>query len=260
MNRPTRIDQVILELDKIIQDAKENQSALGYFPALYKQVTTTVKDKIAEHQFTNPTMMEELVEEFAYRYIKAYKSYMRNGSCTQSWELSFRIAENNSSIVLQHLFLGMNAHISLDLGIAAATVANGNKIASLKDDFYMINQVLASLVNQVQDNLSQIWTGMRLIDKWFGNKDEALADFSMNYARDKAWNVAMDYAKLTDTNEQHVFIAHLDEKVCLFGGRLAYPNIPLKWILRFIRWQEKGTVAEKITHLERMSTDINAKT
>ena len=46
-------------------------------------------------------------------------------------------------VILQHLLLGINAHINLDLGIAAVETSPGNQLAPLKNDFDMINKLLA---------------------------------------------------------------------------------------------------------------------
>ena len=50
----------------------------------------------------------------------------------------------------------MNAHINLDLGIAAAKVMEGKDIQNLKDDFDKINDILSSLVTYVEQDLSNI--------------------------------------------------------------------------------------------------------
>src|SRR3712207_8653052 len=54
-------------------------------------------------------------------------------------------------LVVQHLILGMNAHINLDLGVAAATVApTPEELQSLKPDFMTINALLGRLFAVVE--------------------------------------------------------------------------------------------------------------
>ena len=50
---------------------------------------------------------------------------------------------------MQHLLMGMNAHINLDLGIAASEVAGGNSIHDLKSDFMKVNDILAGLLSEI---------------------------------------------------------------------------------------------------------------
>ncbi len=60
-------------------------------------------------------------------------------------------------MVIDHLVAGMNAHIGLDLGIAAATVSPGDKIYDVHTDFKKINTVLNGLVDEVKSDLFAIW-------------------------------------------------------------------------------------------------------
>ena len=136
------IDEVLSKLDEIIAESIAKQNPLGYFPALYRKVTQSVKDHIAEGYFDDNERMEHLDVIFANRYLDAYEEFTQYGTCTESWKLAFEGGKNEKLIVLQHLFLGMNAHINLDLGIAAAEVCPGDKIESLRGDFFKINIVL----------------------------------------------------------------------------------------------------------------------
>ena len=252
------IDEVLDRLDEIIQQNIESKSTLGYFPALYRKVTQSVKDHINEGYFDDNSRMERLDVIFANRYLDAYKQFDEKSSCTNSWKLAFDGGSNNRLIVLQHLFLGMNAHINLDLGIAAAQVSSGSDIRLLKNDFFKINTILSALVNQVQDELSQIWPLMRIIDWVSGNLDEAVSDFSMNIARDGAWKVATDLSKLpTDDHQQ--YIHELDGRVTDFGVGIAQPGIIMRMIVSFIRWGQKKDVAENIQILNQKSESIRQK-
>src|SRR5690606_41399624 len=65
-------------------------------------------------------------------------------------------AETWSPLVLQHLLLGMNAHINLDLGIAAAETAPGTALPALKRDFDEITTLLGEMLDDVQDRIGRI--------------------------------------------------------------------------------------------------------
>lgn len=245
------IDQVIEQLEDILYQAQESQSPLGYFPALYKKVTRMIKEKIQQDFFEDNARMERLDVVFANRYLTAYRQFQNQKPCTQCWHLAFEATRKRRLIVLQHLFLGMSAHINMDLGIAAAEVCPGEKIFTLEGDFKKINEVLASLVNEVQKELARIWPMFRWIDWAGGRLDEALADFSMEIARDNAWEVACALAKIPTEEEKQKYIQSLDKRVQRFGRKIERPGIILGSLSRIIRWTEKGTVAEKINYLNK---------
>ncbi len=106
-------------LDAIIDWAWTKKSRLGYFAALHRRVTQAVKDGIAKGQFDNGSLMERLDVNFAGRYLTAFEQ-MRSGSQpTLSWQIALRAASWWRPLVVEHLLAGINAHINLDLGVAA---------------------------------------------------------------------------------------------------------------------------------------------
>src|SRR6202008_4811607 len=95
----------------------------GYFAALYYKVTSRVRDGIHNGEFEDGARMEKLDVLFASRYLDAYTKWRNGQQPSLSWQTAFESTKRSSVLVLQHLLLGMNAHINLDLGIAAAEVA-----------------------------------------------------------------------------------------------------------------------------------------
>lgn len=130
---------------------------------------------------------------FASRYIEAYDKYAKGEDPTKSWKITFDNKKKYWPIVLQHLLWGINAHINLDLGIAAVETVTEEKesIQDLKNDFSKINELLASLVGEVEQELSTIWPTLKYILKFSGKSDDFLINFSMKTARDGAWKFAV---------------------------------------------------------------------
>ena len=121
---PQSIDQVIERLNKILDDALRQGGRIGYFTALYERVTTNVRRAlVAGNVFEGNARMERLDVVFANRYLQAWSQYGHGQSAALSWQLAFDLLNDPDPLVLQHLLLGMNAHINLDLGVAAATIA-----------------------------------------------------------------------------------------------------------------------------------------
>jgi hypothetical protein len=247
----TTIDEVISQLHKIIQENKANPSPLGYFAALYHQVTCKVKEKIDEGGFFDDDVrMETLDVIFANRYLEAYVKYKNGEPITESWQIAFDKSENYWLIVLQHLLLGMNAHINLDLGIAAAAVMKGKNINDLEDDFNRINEILSELVNDVQKKLSLIWTFLAKILKKTGDFDTILIDFSMKLARDGAWKYAKLLANSPET-EWPKLIQERDIKVKNKAKIVIDPGFLIRLVFKIIRLEERGTIATRIEILEK---------
>ena len=129
------IDQVVTDLDRIVDRCWEQNSRLGYFPAMYRNVTSRIKSGVENGEFEDNARMERLDVVFASRYLTAIDAYWASQKPTRSWAYAFGQAEQSDNTVLHHLLLGMNAHINLDLAIAAADVSRGQDIEGLENDF-----------------------------------------------------------------------------------------------------------------------------
>jgi hypothetical protein len=218
------INDVVSALDTVVQHSYDTQSRLGYFAALYRRVTCAVRDGISAGSFQNGALMERLDVVFASRYLDALAAFQAGGSATRSWMLAFQAANEAGLLILQQLMCGMNAHINLDLGIAAAQTSPGTQLAQLKADFYQINGVLASLTNIVAAEIAAVSPLIGELEKIGLRTETSLVNFDMTAARDGAWltaeRLAHGPAVLHDTT-----IAGLDLAVSLAGQVILHPVV-----------------------------------
>ncbi len=242
------IEDVIIQLEKIISECEKNNNPLGYFAALYRKVTIKVKEGIENNFFDDGPRMEKLDVIFAKRYIDAYYAWQKNEVVTKSWQKAFELSTDYWPIVLQHLLVGINAHINLDLGIAAAEVSKNKNIDDLQNDFNRINDILSALVNEVQDNLAKIWPMLKKILQKTNKADNFLVDFSMKLARDGAWKFAKILSETSDS-EINKLLEERDVKIAKKAGLITNPGFVANLIFKIIRLGEKGTVESRIKQL-----------
>ena len=244
----TTIDEVIIVLEDIILKSEQNKHAAGYFAALYQKVTMKVKEGIASGFFEDGPRMEQLDVAFAKRYIDAWFLYQKGEVTTLSWQKAFDVSTRYQPIVLQHLLMGINAHINLDLGIAAVEISKGKNIADLENDFNRINEILSSLVHEVEEDLEAVWPTLKLILKLAGKVDDFMIDFSMKLARDGAWKFANQLAASPDDQFQSL-IEGRDQKVAAKSKIITKPGKIATIVLFIIRVMERGSVVSKIREL-----------
>ena len=243
--RASTIDEVIENLDGVIARARRQDSRAGYFPALYRKVTVRVKEGIRDGVFEDGERMERLDVIFCSRYLEAVSAVARGEPTTRSWAVSFRAARSWWPIVLQHLLLGMNAHINLDLGIAAARTAPGAELASLENDFNTINDVLAKLVNGVKEELTAVWPRLRRLDRLAGSAEDRFINFSMSKARDHAWELAGKLAPLP-LEAQVPEIETIDHWVAKLGHLIWKSGPVARFTAATVRLGERGSVPQII--------------
>jgi hypothetical protein len=240
------IDEVITRLTEIIEESLQCQSRLGYFAALYRKVTIHVKEGIANNQFQDGQRMERLDVCFANRYLEAYTLHRQGKQPTAAWQVSFEAAERWRPLILQQLLLGINAHINLDLGIAAMETSPGEDLHSLQSDFQAINSILFNLVQPVQDEIGQVSPWIGFLEKIDPSADDAIINFSMRVARDSAWRFALRLNAL-DAKERPGAIQRRDKEIAELGQLvLNPPGVFFKSGLMLIRLRESNDIPRVI--------------
>lgn len=240
----------IAQLEQIVADCRVSESRAGYFAAMYLGVTRRVEAEAAGDRFLDASRMEVLATRFAARYLDAYGTWSRGGVPTRSWVAAFTATHRRRPVALQHLLLGMNAHINLDLGVAAAEVAPGAALPSLQRDFDAINDVLSSHLDRAQDALDRVSPALGLVDRFGGRSDEEIFRFSLRVARRAAWRVAERLAPLADDARAGAIDA-LDRGVAGLAGRVLHPGPFVEAALLVVRLRERRDPSEVIDTLAR---------
>lgn len=238
------IDDVIARLEGIIEECIATRSRLGYFAALYNRVTQAVREGIRKGEFDDGARMERLDVTFANRYLTAYDQYRAGELPSRSWQKAFEAAENPDLVVLQHLLIGMNAHINLDLGVAAARTSPGPLLAPLQRDFDRINTVLAALTPVVEQELDDESPIFKKLTQLAPALELKVVGFAMDEAREAAWTFAQKLAFLP-LQQQVTAMATRDTEAALLGDLVLARN-PL---FQLMHSRESTDVAGNIREL-----------
>ena len=240
----TDIDDLLLKLNGIIDSQRDRGSPLAFFPAVYRATTVRVRAGILSNRFADGARMARLATTFANRYLAALNTaaVTGNGGPARAWQVSFAAATREHTMILQHVLLGMNAHINFDLPLAVIEMANGGDIADLHQDFLAINRILASLLGPVQAVIDRFSPLLNILDRVGGRSDEELVTFSINTARDEAWHEATRLAGESVEQRQRSALS-LDRRVALLGQRIIVPDGPLGMASCLIARTESADIA-----------------
>jgi Family of unknown function (DUF5995) len=256
---PQTIDDVVSALDTIVQQSYDNASRLGYFAALYRRVTCAVRDGLASGRFQNGPLLEKLDVVFASRYLDAISTFRAAGAATRCWMASFRGCDDGNLLILQQLLSGINAHINLDLGIAAAQTCPGDQLPQLKPDFDEINTVLAEQVGAVEAELGAVSPLIGDLEKIGLRSETSISNFSLHAARDYAWFVAQRLASETPVLH-NITIDGLDLAVSLKAREILYPLLGREGlkIIQQAEVKDVRRVIEVLSQSGTSSTQANA--
>ncbi len=252
------IDEVIQALTQILATCEAGRSRLGYFPALYRRVTERVKAGIGEGRFEDGARMERLDVTFANRYLQAWDHWCAGGEMSACWRVAFDAGKRWRPVILQHLLAGMNAHINFDLAIAAAVTCPGDAIAGLENDFNAINQLLAELVQPVEDELAEVSPWIGLVETFGGHCEGTVVNFNIQAARCLAWEQALRLAALQGDGQEvarTLTMRGMDTVVACMGELIVRPGPMLQTGLLLVRARETGDPLRAIKVLASPSTN-----
>jgi hypothetical protein len=249
--RARTIDAVVARLDAVVESAHERRERRGYFAALYRNVTLRVRDGIHAGVFDDGARMERLDVVFANRYLHALDAFLHGRPSPRSWGVAFDAATSWSPLILQHLLLGINAHINFDLGIAAAETVSADQLPSLQHDFDTINTVLASMLAKVKADIEEVSPWVGLLDHVDPSGENAIIGFALDNARANAWLQAALLVRVP-RREWPPQLEVFDRNAALLGHLILHPpGLVLNASLSVIRARETNDVRRVIDVLSQ---------
>lgn len=248
MNRPTTIKDVLARLDSIIEDATTTNDRLGLFAYVYRRTTAEIQKEIQLKNFENNERLEKMDVIFANLYLDAYRDYQNNKEVSGSWAFAF-LNKDRPLTILQHILMGMNTHINLDLAIATSQSMAGLELSEIENDFNKVNDVLFNIINELQERLGKVSPLLFLLD-WAGkNSDEKIIDFSMRKARGQSWNGA-NLLWALGVDGQDGAIEKLDSVVLKINAIIKQPKSRvIGFVLKAIAKFEEKNVGKIISKL-----------
>jgi hypothetical protein len=236
------IDEVLRELDQIIFTCRGESSRLGFFAALYRNVTLKVKESIAAGVFDDGPRMARLDVAFANGYLGALDSFRQNQPLSRCWLVAFQAASSYWPLIIQHFLIGINAHINFDLGIAAAHVAPGPELPTLCADFDRINNILGGMIAKVRTDVEGLSPWIKFLDRLAPATEDKFINFSLDKARASAWLVAT-MVNSTPPEKLGTKLSVLDDGVAMLGSLVGSPK---GWLInlgmRAIRVRESNDI------------------
>jgi hypothetical protein len=220
------IQQTAAELRKLAVDSDD---AAGYFPALYVRVTADVAEGILHDRFEDGERMERFVDTFAGFYIRARTAQIPAARC---WQATWDVACDPNLLIVQHLLLGINAHVNYDLAQAVVEVASREGgLEAVRGDFDTINDLLANTFVEVIRDLDRV-------SRW-ANEAASLGggrffNFALRVARSQAWDAAERLYPLNEPGRRE-YLSELDELVSVLAYLITRPGLPVGvavWLAR----------------------------
>lgn len=237
----TTISATEAELRSIALNSTDRR---GYFTAMYARVTGRIAAAIDNDRFDDGERMDQFATAFAEYYLLPTRGQVEPPDC---WTAAWDVADSKKLLIMQHLLLGINAHVNHDLALTVVEVAatRGVDIGAIRPDFNAVNDILAETYDDLLGDLN-------LVSRWataasgLGGGDAF--NFSLRVAREQAWRAAVAMHRLSDTNLR-AYQTELDRLVSVLAHLITHPPRyvkPLLWLARRFESNDPQAVTRRL--------------
>jgi len=223
----------------------ENGDLRGVFATAYLQITRAISEEISKESFNNNDWSEHYLIRFANLYREALLNYEGKTSknVPKSWIVAFDLAQKQEGLIIQHLTLGINAHINHDLALALNDVGIDSNREEKYQDHVRINHILEQATDNLKRSVSEKYAPiLKRLDRGLGTVDDKITVFSISKAREHAWTMAVALSSARSAIERNLLQSTLDEQAAVLSRLiLSSPtrNRRLKSGIRKLKWADR---------------------
>ncbi len=208
-----------------LRDARDRRSI---FLTLYGIVSAEIRARLAQGFFADNAWVHRYAVAFANLYREALERYdaRRLSEVPKAWRLCFDAAGAGTGLVLQDMFLGVNAHVNRDLPFALSAVSIEPDRARRYQDHAAVNAVLASVVDRAAEQIATLYApGLSAMGEVAGQLDEMLSLFSLQLARESAWESAVSLANARNMAERRLAGTLIESRATVMARLLRAPSL-----------------------------------
>ncbi|MBE0643785.1 MAG: hypothetical protein IH600_06865 [Bacteroidetes bacterium] len=200
------------------------------FLRCYSMMTANMHAGIDGAVFRDADWVWRLLGRFAEYYFEALDQWERDPVLAPKvWQLAHESTRRSDATILQHLLLGVNAHINYDLVLTVAELLDAEWPAMTHperdfryDDYCRVNAVIADTIDQVQDEvIAPAMPLSAVFDVLLGRLDEMLISRMIASWRDRTWVFAVRLLEAPDPAARQAIVAEVEESALRMAQQLS---------------------------------------
>jgi len=221
------LDDVVTGLAALEREFQANGDRRAVFATLYLVVSREMRDRVAKRAFLDPDWVHRYAVTFANFYRTALEAYDggHGPDVPRAWRVCFDAAAAGTGLALQDMLLGVNAHVNHDLALALDRISIDPDRGRRRRDHDAVNAVLASVTERATARLSALYApGLAGLDDCAGELDEMIGLFSLEVARDHAWESAVALANARTGIERDLTTRVIASRATVIARLLQAPS------------------------------------
>lgn len=162
---PTSVDEALAALDTVAGRLQADGNTLAAFPDIYGIITRKVAEQIArpDGMFLESGWVSRLAGRFCERYLETLRwSTERRPQDCDAWGSTYACSSMRRTLPVQHVMLGLSAHINFDLALGIYETIrefghadDAEQMARYKHDHDAVNALLLASLPEAFDHLVQ---------------------------------------------------------------------------------------------------------
>lgn len=221
------MDEVVDGLRRLEEDFLRRGDRRSIFLTLYGTVSAEIRERLTQRFFADVDWVHRYAVAFAnlYREALEHDEAGRTRNVPKSWQLCFDAARGGTGLVLQDMLLGVNAHVNHDLPFALSVVSIDPDRDARYRDHAAVNAVLASVAGRATERIAELYApGLRTMGEAAGQIDELLSTFSLEAARESAWESAISLANARTAIERRLTARLIESRAAVMARLLRAPS------------------------------------
>lgn len=202
---------VINQMQTLIDGWNQTADRRAIFLTCYVMMTQNMMTALEKWEFQDREWVAKLLHRFAGYYFEALNAYEQGQPTPEVWKYAFDAARDTDTPthVIQHLILGVNAHICYDLVFTLVDVLRREWAILTPEqreqryqDHLQVNEIIYQTIDRVQDQIiAQYSPIMGHVDRVFVRVDEWLVRRLITHWRDQVWHTALQCMECSTANE-----------------------------------------------------------
>lgn len=243
--------EALESLKALVAQYSETRDRKGYFAAFLSRCVLRVRDAVAAGEFAQGSRVERVCTNAVQRYLESSAIFQQGGRPISSWDYCLQSSRDTWLVVAQHILLGLNAHMNLDVGVAVASACPPEELAEFRADFDQMCNTKRIILEEVWTELGQLWPAFGTAAPVLRGAGPTLIRFRLPRAQEQAWCLAEELSGLNAAARGPV-LDRYNQTTRQLAEVIRHPGV-LNIPLMSVRLIERGDIAETIELIEQPS-------